>query len=144
MKSRFLTVSLLAVSRFLNYSGSMELFHNAALSQCNFIDPSWYQSWFMNFLPFPFIPAFMSQLSNLIVVDTSAAYFLFWSDSMRRLTAQPPGCLGTNGWVLNSSAQAGMTSEGVDGHSSTSFLTKGNVSWNMGCILTFYCSSPAF
>lgn len=29
----------------------MELFHNAALTQCNSVDLLWYRSWVMNFLP---------------------------------------------------------------------------------------------
>lgn len=47
----------------------MELFHEAALTQCNSIDLLWYRSRITNSLPFPFIPASMSQLFNLAIVE---------------------------------------------------------------------------
>lgn len=69
-----------------------------------------------------FLPSCHSS-STLQQQKPAAIYFLFWMSSMRQLTAQPPGCLGTSGWILSRSTQAGMTSGGLDGLSPTSFIT---------------------
>lgn len=66
---------------------------------------------------------------------------------MRWLVAESLGCFETNGQILNSSAQARMTSGGTDWHSLTSFIIKGSAQWNKLCSqlhLTFFIVFPCF
>lgn len=76
----------------------MELFHEAALTQCDSIDLLWYQSWIMNSLPFPFIPAFMSQLFNLVVVGALCKLLSFFDEFHEAAPSTAPR-LSWNKWV---------------------------------------------